>query len=142
MSKFAHFDAEGPATLDRVRFAHTIDAVVALIAAVLIFPFPTVRASVALPVFVGSIIVAILVIYLFYLTLFLSLWGRTPGMYFMDLGIDPRPAGVAASMKWALATLAGFVPGLFSGAVLDPVTGWAARFSRLKVVRTSTPGQS
>lgn len=142
MSKFAHFEVQGPATLDRVRFAQVIDALAALIVAVLLFPFPTVRASVALPVFVVSIIVAILVVYLLYLTIFLSVWGRTPGMYLMDLGIDPRPAGVAASVKWALAMLAGFVPGFFFSAVLDSSTGWAARFSRLKTMRTSTPKSS
>lgn len=142
MSKFAHFEAKGPATLDRIRYAQGIDAIAALIVAVLLFPFPTVRASVALPVFVASIIVTILVIYLLYLTLFLSVWGRTPGMYLMDLGIDPRPVGVVTSIKWALAMLAGFVPGFFSSAILDPATGWAASFSRLETVSTSTPRQS
>jgi len=120
----------------KVRIAHVTDGILGLIIAVLLFPFPTIRAAVSLPVFVASILVTIVVAHLLYLAISLRIWNRTPVMYFLDLGVDPRPVGVLSAAGWALASVIAFVPGFVSDGPIDPARGWPARLSGHTTVGT------
>lgn len=142
MSRLSGFEPVGPAMASRARIAHVVDGAAAFVGAVLIFPFPFARVALPLPAFVVSIVAMILAVHLVYLAVSLVVWGRTPGMFLLDLGIAPRPVGMWAALCWSSGSVAGFVPALFSVAVLDPVRGLPARWSGLSTVATVMPDGS
>lgn len=137
MGRFKDFESAGAADLARVRIAHGVDGVIAILAAVLLLPFPTIRAAVPIPVFVGIILATIVFVHAIYLAVTVTLWGRTVGMYLFDLGIAQRPAGTASAMMWALASVVGFLPGLVLPRALDPLLGWPAKISGLATEATT-----
>lgn len=137
MGKFKDFESAGAADLARVRIAHGVDCVIAILAAVLLLPFPTIRASVPIPVFVAIIIGTMVVVHFIYLAILVRLAGRTVGMYLFDLGISKRPTGTASASLWAIASVVGFLPGLIMPRALDPLLGWPAKISGLTTVATT-----
>ncbi len=137
MGRFKDFESAGLADLAKVRIAHGVDGVIAILAAVLLLPFPTIRAAVPIPVFVAIIIGTIIFVHALYLAFLIKLTGRTVGMYLFDLGIAKRPAGVGSALLWAITSVVGFLPGLIWPRVLDPLLGWPARISGLTTEATT-----
>ncbi|MCL5887041.1 MAG: hypothetical protein M1617_01870 [Actinobacteria bacterium] len=137
MGKFKDFESAGAADLARVRIAHGVDGVIAILAAVLLLPFPTIRAAVPIPVFVAIILATMVFVHALYLAISVTLWGRTVGMYLFDLGIAKRPVGTASAMIWAAASVVGFLPGIILPRTLDPILGWPAKISGLTTEATT-----
>ncbi len=120
----------------RARIAALIDFGAGLVAAVIAFPFPFARAALPLPVFVVSIVVSIVVVHELYLALTLMFLGRTPGMYLLDLGPDPRPR-LGAAVSWAVGASLAFWPTVFGvRPAFDPATGLPARLSGVQTRST------
>jgi hypothetical protein len=117
-----------------------LDAAVALVAAVIVFPFPFARAFLSIPLFVAAILVTIVVVHVLYLTVALIVWGRTPGMFLLDMGTSPRPVGLMRALRWSAGSALGLVPGFLSTRPLDPECGMPARFAGL-VTRSTATGQ-
>lgn len=129
MASFREYETTGPATPRRIRSAWAIDAVSGVVVAMLAFPFPVVRAAAPAAVFVLSILSSIIVIAWLYMSVMPRLFGRTPGMYLMDLGFEGGQPPLSRSWRWALGTL--FTAGG------TPDTGLASRMSGLVVMSTA-----
>lgn len=137
--KLGDFVTAGPAAAGRVRSAALVDGAAAFLLAVLAFPFPIARALLPLPVFVASIIGVIAVVHVAYVAITLMLWGRTPGMYLLDLGVsDARPAFPDAVRFAAGASCAFWPTVLRVETAFDAEDGWPARFSGLSVLAAHT----
>lgn len=120
----------------KARIAALIDFGAGLVAAVIAFPFPFARAALPVPVFVVSILLSIVVVHELYCALALTFLGRTPGMYLLDLGPDPRPR-LGAAVAWALGASIAFWPTVFGvRSVFDPATGLSARLSGVQTRST------
>ena len=110
MSRISEYQVSGPAAPGRIRLAIALDFVCGLVIAMLAFPFPIVRASVSVPSFVALVLGSIVAVHALYLMVAVSLLGRTPGMYLLDLGFDDGAPGLADSAKWALRVTLLFWP--------------------------------
>lgn len=137
MSRLSEIEPAAPATADRARVAYFVDAIAAFAGALLIFPFPLVKAALPLPAFIVSIVATVVVVHVVYLVVCLVARGRTLGMFLLDLCVASRPVGFWAALRWSSAVSVGFVPALFSVAVFDPVRGLPARWSGLSTVTTA-----
>ncbi len=138
MPRISEYSATGPADVRSVRAAGLIDLAVAAAVAMLAFPFPFVRATLPLPLFVTSIVIAILVFDTAYRTMSLRIWGRTPGMYLLDLGVsEARPLPLLACATWAVAWTA-VVMAAVAGLPrpIHPERGLPATLSGLRTVST------
>ncbi len=114
----------GPET-GRVRAAALLDSVAGLLLAVLLYPFPVMRAAFSVPVFVVSILVSVALIQVLLAATSLVIAGRTIGMHMFGLEFDEGPRPVRA-LLWAVVWTIALVPGLLSGRPFDPARGWAA----------------
>lgn len=137
MSSLSEYTTGAAADASRARLAHVLDAAVALVAAVIAFPFPFARAVLSVPLFVAAILLTIVVVYVLYLTVALVAWGRTPVMFLLDLGTSPRPVGLARAFRWSAGSALGLLPGLVSSRLLDPEVGMPARFAGLTTCSTA-----
>lgn len=146
MSALSEYRITGPSTFSRVRGGALLDLLAATVAAMLLYPQPAARAAITgagLPiwVFLLSLLAAALVVFAVFLFGCALIWGRTPGMYLMDVGLDPagRPA-VGSALMWALGWLVAILPALFGArAVSDGETGLPARLSGLKSRASGKP---
>lgn len=148
MSRIAQFRVTGPATAGRSRAAGLLDLLVAVVVSMLVVPQPVVRgalmsggaspASIAL--FVGSMLLAALVVLFAYLSFSAVTWGRTPTMYLLDLGLEaPSRPTTKEAVLWAFGWACAAVPALLGvRAAFDPENGWPARFSGLPTRSAAT----
>ncbi len=123
-----------PVEVARMRAAALTDAVAGLLAAVLLYPFPIMRAALPLPVFVGSIFASAVAAAVLAAALQVLLRGRTIGMYLFGLRFAEEPRG-ARAVSWGVAWTAGALAGLAAPRILDPATGWAARAGGRRLLR-------
>lgn len=130
----------GPADPGRYRIASIIDFAASVVLAMLAFPFPIVRASVAPPVFVALILVAIVVVHVLYLSVTVSVWGRTPGMYLLELGMTSGRTSPARALAWGFGAVLEFVPRAVGIPVGGAVGGLASRISGLEPGSTAGSG--
>ena len=136
MAAIGHFETTGPAQPARYRSAVLLDFVCALLLAMLAYPFPIMRATLPLPVFVMTILASIVVVHVLYEAVVVTIWGRSPAMYLLDLGVEGGRPGVGAAMAWGAGVALAFWPTVFKSRLGDPENGLAARLSGL-VVRSS-----
>lgn len=102
MSRLSDWRSGGPAEPRRIALSLAADTGIAALLTILAWPFPFVRQSVAWPAHIGLIVVAVLITGGLYRVACIRAWGRTPAMYLMDLGLEPRSPGLARSAAWAL----------------------------------------
>jgi hypothetical protein len=121
------------------------------------WPFPLARAMMPWPVHVVSILAAILVVDALLRATSILVWGRTPFMYLLDLGLErsaaqatpgasngastgpsdraedrPEPPNTMGAIKWSVGWTIGLVPSLLGARPLvDPERGLPARWSGL-----------
>lgn len=138
MSALAHFTIAGPASSGRVRAAGLLDGLAAAVIAMVIVPQPVVRqaATAALPgpagiaLFIALLLVAVLATLALYLAFSAVQWGRSPGMYLLDLGLEaPTKPTLGEALGWAAGWVLALLPALVGmRAAYDPETGLPARF--------------
>ncbi len=131
MARISEFTLTGPATPQRTRVAALLDFASAMLIAVLAFPFPFVRASWGVTGLMLGMFGAIAVMHVVYLEAVVTLWGRTPGMYLMDLGLDTDEIDATVRLRWSFGWALSALPSVAKPALADPVTGTAARLSGL-----------
>jgi len=134
---YREFDVIGPAETSRVRVAALLDFGASFVVAVIAFPFPFARATLPLPIFVASILATIVVVHIAYCGLTLRVFGRTPGMFLLDLGPQLGRPALGRAMLWGVGESVAFWPTVF-GAVgsFDPETGTPARMSGIEIGST------
>ncbi|PKQ30196.1 MAG: hypothetical protein CVT60_01505 [Actinobacteria bacterium HGW-Actinobacteria-10] len=110
MASVRRFEVTGPADPGRYRAASIIDFAVAVLVAMLVFPFPIVRALVAPQVFIGLVLASIVVAHVVYVSVVLMLWRRTPGMYLLDLGIAGGGIAPIRALAWGVGAALEFWP--------------------------------
>lgn len=132
--RFGGYAASGRADPARTYLAAWIDWTAGGLVAILAFPFPIVRHSVPLPVFVGLVVSSLFVGFLLYAGLSAALLGRTPAMYLLDLGFESGPPGVGRSMLWAVVLSACLLPAIVWRRLVDPARGAPAVISGLLIV--------
>lgn len=147
MSALSTYTITGPAQSGRVRGAGLLDFLASALIAMIAFPQPVARAAISgagLPIvaFVLLIFAVIFVAQWAYLTFSVVAWGRTAGMYLLDLGLESpdRPTfGRAAgwALGWLLATLPALV-GLTRA--FHPEHGLPARMGRMITRATGAEG--
>jgi hypothetical protein len=133
------YEAGAPADAARVRRGLVLDLAVAVVVTMLLWPFPFIRLTLALPVpvHVALILVAIVVVDILYMAVSVAVWGRTPVMYLLDLGLAgaARPFGAGRALWWAVpAALVALPAALGARSLADPVRGLPARASALRTV--------
>jgi len=148
MSRMGEFSITGPATPGRTRAAGLLDLLAATIVAMIAFPQPVARAAivgVGLPVgvFVLLLLAVVFAVYWLYLAFSVVTWGRSVGMYLLDLALEAetKPTfGEAAgwSFGWVLAALPALVG---VRASFEPEVGWPARMGRVPT-RSTRVGDS
>jgi len=131
MTRISEFTLTGPATLGRTRTAALLDFASAMMIAVLAFPFPFVRASWGVAGLMLGMFGAIAVMHVVYLEAVITIWGRTPGMYLMDLGLSVDEIDATARLRWSFGWALSALPSTVRPSLADPVTGTAARLSGL-----------
>lgn len=137
MSSISTFSPVGPAAPGRARAAQLIDFGAAFIVAVVAFPFPFARAALPVPAFVGSIIGTIVVTHGLFVSATLVAWGRTPGMWLLDLAPAGERVRFGAAVRYGLGAVCALLPAAFGAVPLyDPVSGLPARFSGHPLIRT------
>lgn len=136
MSALSDYEVTGAAAPGSVRAAALIDLLAATIVSMLAYPQPAVRAAISgagLPiwVFVLSLLAVALVVFALYEFACAMIWGRSPGMYLMDVGLHPAGRlGAARAALWALGWLVAVLPALLGmAAAYGGDTGLPARFS-------------
>lgn len=145
VNAFMHYEVGGPAEPGRVRWAGLIDLGAALVVTMIVFPQPFVRAAITsagLPImlFIGSMLGAVVLAQLLYLAFSVVMWGRTLGMYLLDLGLaaESKPTlreALGFSAGWVLAG----IPALLGiRAVFDPERGWPAALGGVPTRSTLT----
>jgi hypothetical protein len=137
MSRLGVFRPDGRADAARVRLAGVLDLLVAVLVTMLLWPFPLLRLTLSLPwsVHAAAIVVGIVVVHEVYSAASVAVWGRTPVMYLLDLGLAgrERPFGLVRSWRWALGWTVAVVPGVLGvEGPIDPDVGLPARFSGLR----------
>jgi len=137
MSALSTYTITGPATSGHVRGAGLLDFLASAILAMIAFPQPIARAAITgagLPVgvFVALIFAIIFAVYWAYLMLSAMAWGRSVGMYLLDLGLDaPRRLTFAAAAGWAIGWVLAALPAMLGiTAAFDPEHGLPARLGR------------
>lgn len=138
-SRLSAYRPGGAAPSGSVLRAAGFDLLAAAVAGVLLWPFPLVRLTLGVPWAVHGPLIAvwILLVYVVYLAAGAGVWGRTPVMYLLDLGLAgaERPFGARRSLLWAAGWALAVVPALAGARSLaDPDRGLAARFSGLREV--------
>jgi len=134
---YREFVVSGPADPSRVRIAALLDFGAAFVVAVIAFPFPFARATLPLPVFVASILATIVVMHAAYCGLTLRVFGRTPGMFLLDLGPQLGRPTLGRATLWGIGESAAFWPTVFGAArTFDPETGTPARMSGIEIGST------
>ena len=116
----------------RMRAAVLLDSAAGLVIAVLLYPFPAMRALLPTSAFVVSIILSIGVVSILLSAVSVVLSGRTAGLYLFGLRVDPQP-GPAAGRWWGTAWTATALLSTFSARAIDAERGFAARVSALRV---------
>jgi hypothetical protein len=146
VSALSDYRITGPASPSRTRGAGLLDLLAATIVSMLAFPQPVVRAAISgagLPigVFVVLLLAIIFVVDWLYMAFSVLTWGRTPGMYLLDLGLEAetKPTfGEAAG--WATGWVLAALPALVGvKAVYDPDRGLPARLGRVPTRSTKLP---
>lgn len=134
-TRLGTWETAGPADASRVRSAVRVDAVLALFAAMLLWPFPVMRATLPWSIHGPLILLFIWFVAWLYPVVCLMIWGRTLGMYLFDLGFSgaDRPFRPARVARWSAGFALVAVPLLTLGGA-HPETGLAARFSGLTTV--------
>lgn len=131
------FETAGRPDPGRVRSAALVDAVAATVLAMIAFPFPIVRALVPVAVFVAGVLSSIVVVHVLFCALTLRFVGRTPGMFFLDLGPEGGVPSLGRAFAWGLGASAAFWPTVFGAAgAYDPVSGIPARMSGIETAST------
>lgn len=147
MSSMSDYRITGPASPRRTRAAGLLDLLAATLLAMIAFPQPVARAAImgaGLPigVFVLLLFAVIFAVYWLYLAFTVVTWGRSVGMFLLDLGLEaetkptlPEAAG------WALGWVAAALPTLVGvSAAFDPERGWPARLGRVPT-RSTKPSE-
>jgi hypothetical protein len=138
VSALSDFSVTGPASPARTRGAGLLDFLAAAIVSMIAFPQPVARAAITgagLPigVFVLLLLAIIFAVYWLYVAFSVVTWGRTPGMYLLDLGLEAetKPTlGEAAG--WATGWVLAALPALVGvKTAYDPERGWPARIGRV-----------
>ena len=120
------------ASPERVRLAGWLDAGVGLVVAMLAWPFPLLRQALPWSVHGPLIAAGILVAGFAWRFVSLLVWGRTPVMYLLDLGLEPGGGRASAKVAaaWSGAWTAALLPSLLGAhGTVHPLTGWPARAS-------------
>lgn len=118
----------------RMRAAVAIDGVAGLVAAVLLYPFPAMRAVLPTGLFVVSIIAAIFFVSVLVAALSLAVTGRTAGLFLLGMSVSPSP-GPGRAAAWALGWTATAVL-IASDRAVDADRGVASALSGLRVTRS------
>lgn len=139
MSSLGRFEVSGSADPKRYRTATGVDFVAATMIAMIAFPFPILRAMLAVPVFVASILLAIVVVHFAYVAAALMLWGRTPAMYLLDLGLRGGRPSISGAGLWALGALLDFWPTVLGVRSSESYERLADRISGLALGSTAGP---
>lgn len=122
----------------RARLASLIDLGVAVLAVVVLWPFPSLRMMLPWSAHAAAFAVALFAGAVLYAGSTLALAGRTLGMNIADIAPEGgRKVGAAAAWRWAFAWAAAAVPSIFTSAAVDPVAGWPVRLSGLALVPTN-----
>jgi len=136
---YREFDVAGPAEPSRARVAALLDFGASFVVAVIAFPFPFARATLPLPIFVASILASIVVVHIAYCGLTLRIFGRTPGMYLLDLGPQLGRPSLGRAMLWGMGQSIAFWPTVFGAPTsFDPETGTSARMSGIEIGSTKS----
>lgn len=138
MSALSDYRVTGPASPSKTRGAGLMDLLAAMFVAMIAFPQPVARAAITgagLPigVFVLLLLAVAFAVFWLYSAFSLVTWGRTPGMYLLDLGVEAetKPTLGEASL-WAAGWVLAALPALVGvRAAYDPESGWPARFGHL-----------
>jgi hypothetical protein len=136
----ASYQTTGAADPAKVRLAGWLDGVAALVLTMIAWPFPVLRAAVPWSVHAPLVLVAILAADAGLRFASLLVWGRTPFMYLLDLGLEGGPPRIhaKAAVRWSLGWTLSLVPSLLGARSLaDPMSGLAARFSGLATRSTA-----
>jgi hypothetical protein len=141
-SRLGRYAVTGEADARRAIRAAAIELAVAVVATLLLWPFPLIRLTLGIPWAVHGplIVVGILVVYVAYLAVSVRLWGRSPAMYFLDLGLTgaSRPFPFGRGLRWAAGWAVAVVPALLGARSLGhPREGLPARFSGLDTAETA-----
>jgi hypothetical protein len=141
--RIGQWQPTGPAEVRKVRAAVRTDAVAALAAAMLLWPFPVMRANVSWAVHVPLLVAFVWLTEWALPWVCLLLWGRTFGMYLFDLGLEgaPRPLRAVVASKWSLGTALVALPLLTLGQT-DATAGLPARLSGLRTVAVASPDRA
>ncbi|MDA3935440.1 MAG: hypothetical protein PF636_01055 [Actinomycetota bacterium] len=139
MAHIADYALIGPATASHTRIAALIDFGSAMMIAVLAFPFPIVRASFGVAGLMLGMLATVAVMHVVYLEAVVTIWGRTPGMYLMDLGLDPDSIDSTARLRWSFGWALSALPSLAKLSLADPDSGTAAKLSGLPTRSTREP---
>ncbi|MBA4370213.1 MAG: hypothetical protein C0418_01365 [Coriobacteriaceae bacterium] len=102
MSRISDYRPAGTAERRSMRLAQLADFGAGAVLAMLAFPFPIVRASVPMPVFITLVLAALVSGWWLYTALTAVGLGRTPGMYLFDLGFAQGRPGVRRAAVWAV----------------------------------------
>lgn len=125
-----------PATRKALRTRAAIDTGVALVLAMLAYPFPIARASLPLPVFVGSVILVWQVVQVAYCAVTAGIWHGTAGTRLAGLVVADSDGGTGTGPRraaWgALAGLSATVQAIVPPA--DGSAGMAARATGIALV--------
>jgi len=136
---YRRFEITGDAEPSRVRTAALLDAGAATMVAMIAFPFPIVRALFPVAVFVASILVSIVVAHVLYCALTMRFAGRTPGMFFLDLGPVGGAPALGRALLWGLGASVSFWPTVLGmRTAFDPETGTCARISGIEIGSTQS----
>jgi hypothetical protein len=146
-SPLGSYGAAGPADPARVRRGLLADFVIAAVIALLLWPFPLIRLTLGIPVpiHVVLILVWMLIVAAVYMTAAVALWGRTPVMYLLDLGLmgADRPFGFGRALRWGIGAAVAAVPAALGARRLgDATTGLPARLSGLREVAAAERGEA
>ncbi len=137
-SRMRDWEPRGDADPLRTRRALAVDAALALVLAMLAWPFPVMRANLDLPAHVAALVAFSVFVQALYGAVCVRIWGRTPGLYLTDLGLTgaERPFGPVLSVRWGAGFALAVVAALGSFGTADPGSGLPARFSGLATVST------
>lgn len=145
MSALSDYEVTGAAAPGSVRAAALIDLLAATVVSMLAYPQPAVRAAISgagLPiwVFVLSLLAVAVVVFALYEGVSAMIWGRSPGMYLMDVGLHPPGRAPAPrALLWAMGWLIAIGPALLGiSAAYEGDCGLPARFSGMSTRSTAS----
>lgn len=132
-SRLGEWNPTGPADPSRARAAGGVDTLIALLVAMIAWPFPIARATLPWMIHVALLLVAITTVDVAVRFIALRIWGRTLAMYLFDLGlVSESGPGIAKSIAWAATSALTVWPSLLGlRGLAHPESGVPARISGL-----------